>query len=335
MRFLRRGDSAPPTDFWTWWSAARDRVASAIESGGFDQKLIEEVSRAVRGIDPRLAWEFAPGKRSKHALCISPEGNPETRPVALRWLASAPEPDATWEYHASRQASASLPVLEVAGRRLDLGELRAISSWDDTRRRLDVRLWHDTFAQAPMPVRQQIGFLFLDNLLGEDEVERWIGEIEVLDAPSGGKAPAELKAEVDRHAADQAGETWVLAQGSGDRGAPVIVMADAGLKRIDHPFADQHVTIRIQIEGGGMPDDALATTLNAEEDRLVGSLGDAAVLAARTTTPGERAIHFVAEDLGRVRAGIDRWAQDAPSWRVGVDFQQDVAWEFQRELGIR
>jgi hypothetical protein len=213
--------------------------------------------------------------------------------------------------------------------------MRTITSWDATRRRLDVRLWHDVFAESPMPIRQQFAFLFLDNVLGEDEVERWIGQIEVLDAPTGGKSPGELKADVGRHAAEPAGETWILGQGAGPRGEPVIVMADAALKRIDHPFADQHVKMRIPIEGGGMPDDPLAETLNVEEDRLAGALAGAATLAGRTTTPGERAIHFVAEDLDRVRAGIDAWAKDAPQWRVKVDFQHDPAWDFQRELGIR
>lgn len=335
MRFFKRGDSEAPADFWAWWGGARDRVANAIETGGFDPKLIEEVSRAVRGVDSRLAWEFAPGRQAKHALCVTPEGNAEVRPSALRWLAGSPPPDATWEYHASRQASPSRDVLEVGGRQLALSEMRAISSWDESRRRIDVRLWHDAFAQAPLPVRQQIAFLFLDNLLGEDDVERWVGQVDLLEAPSGGKTPDELKAEVERHAAEPADETWVLGQGTRPDGTPVIVTADAGLKRIDLPFADQHVSIRIQIEGSGMPDDALAEVLNREEDRLVTALGDAATLAGRTTAPGERVIHLVAEDLDLVRAGIDAWAKDAPEWRVKVDFQHDPGWEFQRELGVR
>ena len=336
MRFFRRGDpGADDEDFWTWWAGARHRIADAIEGGGFDPKLIDEVTRAVKRVDPRLAWEFAPGRTAKHALCVTPEGSAEVRPIALRWLATAPQADATWEYHASRQATPSGGGLEVGGHRLQFDDVRAITSWDETRRRLDVRLWHDVFGQAPLPIRQQIAFLFLDNLLGEDDVERWIGQIDVLDAPSGGKSPDQLKAEVERHAAATPGETWVLGQGTGTRGQPIVVMADASLKRIDHPFADQHVMIRIQLDGGGMPDDALAAILNREEDRLVASLAGAATLAGRTTTPGERVIHLVAADLDAVRAGIDHWAPDAPDWRVKVDFQEDATWEFQRELGVR
>ena len=51
----------------------------------------------------------------------------------------------------------------------------------------------------------RVGFLFLDNLLGEDDVERWIGEIDALDAPIEGRTPDELIAEVRRRAAEAPG----------------------------------------------------------------------------------------------------------------------------------
>jgi hypothetical protein len=113
------------------------------------------------------------------------------------------------------------------------------------------------------------------------------------------------------------------------------VLADAGLKRIDHPFADQHVVITVVLEGGGMPDDALAAELNGEEDRLVERLKGIATRAGRTTAPGERVMHFVAQDLDLVRGGIDTWAEGLPPRRIKVAFQEDPDWSFQRELGVR
>jgi hypothetical protein len=336
VRFFKRDDAGPQGgDFWAWWAGARDRVANAIETGGFDGKLVSEVSKAVASVDPRMAWEFARGRSAKHALCLSPEGNAEIRPAALRWLDSAPPADETWEYHASRQASPTPAVMEIGGRRMDLGEMRAIASWDSRRRRVDVRLWHPAFEGAPRGLPEQTSFLFLDNLLGEDQVERWIGEVEVLNAPTGGRTPEELRLEVERHAAEPAEDTWVLGQRTGPRGEIAIVVANASLKRIDHPFADQHVAITVVLEDGRMPDDALAAELNAEEDRLVAGLQGVATLAGRTTEPGARVLHLVAEDLGKVRAGIDAWAEGLPPRRLKVDFEQDPGWEFQRELGVR
>ena len=334
MRFFGRGASAPDEDFWTWWAGARGRIEQAIETGSFDRKLVDEVSKAVQSVDPRLAWEFSAGRGSKHALTLSPEGNPMSRPAAVAWLAAAPPADDTWHYFASRQPSPTTEgAFEVGGEHVKVSDMRAITTWDPTRRRLGVRLWHPVFGRAEEGLRQQVSFLFLDDLLGEEDVERWIGEIEVLDAPISGRTPEELRAEVTRRAAEPPEGTWILGELADHRGQITIVTADAALKRIDLPLADQHVAISIGLDG--MPDDVLAATLNAEEDRLARLLEGAATFAARTTTSSERVLHFVAEDLDLVRAGIDAWAPDAPDWRVKVNFQHDPTWEFQRELGVR
>jgi len=334
MRLFRR-EPAPPGDFWTWWSGARDRLAQAIAVGGIDEGLVTEISRAVQTIHPQMAWELAPGRTTEHAFCISPEGRADLRQVALRWLDTAPPADARWEFHASKQAGQRLMSLDIAGTRFDLGEMRAIGSWDPSTRRLHVRLWHPLFERVPAQVRLQVGFLFLDNLLGEDDVERWIGEIDILDAPTGGRTPDEIRAEIERHKAETAGaETWILGQLEGSDG-PTIVLANAALKRIDHPFADQHVSIGIVLEGErGLPDDAEAADLNAEEDDLVARFQGIAVYAGRTTKPGMRTMHFVAEDLERVRATIDAWALDLPPRRIKVNFAEDIDWTFRHELGI-
>ncbi len=334
MRLFRR-EPAPPGDFWTWWSGARDRLAQAISVGGIDEGLVGEISRAVLTIHPEMAWELAPGKTAQHAFCISPEGRAELRQIALRWLETAPPPDATWEYHASKQASPRPMRLDIAGAQFDLDQMRAIGSWDASTRRLHVRLWHPQFERVSPEVRQQVGFLFLDNLLGEDDVERWIGQIDILDAPTGGRTPDEIRAEIERHKAEPTGdETWILGQIDGSDG-PTFVLANAALKRIDHPYADQHVSIGVVLEGErGLPDDAEAARLNAEEDDLVGRFEGIAVYAGRTTRPGMRTMHFVAEDLERVRTTIDAWALDLPPRRIKVNFAHDIDWTFRHELGV-
>lgn len=345
MRFLRRaGSSSGPSDFWSWWSDGRHRVAEAITTGGFDERLVNEIGQAVQTIHPAMAWELAPGRSAQHAFCISPEGNAELRQGALRWLASAPPPDETWEYHASRQASPSLSALEVGGTLFELSAMRAIASWDESRRRVDVRLWHPQFAAAPQPVRLQASFLFLDNLIGEDAVERWIGQIDLLENPTDGRTPDELRAEIERHSSDPASdETWVVGELTRPDGSMAVVTANAALKRIDHPFADHHVPIEIVFGVNRMPTDTEAATLNAWEDDLLRRLGDLAIYAGRETTPGSRTLHFVAQDPDAMRPAIDSWAQGLPDTfadglpqlRLRVNMQRDMDWSFQRELGVR
>jgi hypothetical protein len=333
MRFLRRdaSDADRFGEFWAWWSGARDGIAASIESRGFDDRTVSDISKAVKAIDKGLAWELAKGQTASHAFCVSPEGDPGMRQVAIRWLASAPPADATWEFHASKQPGNGDAILEVAGVRIDLGEMRAIGSWDEARRRFDVRLWHPAFPELPPNVRGQVMFLFLDGLLGEEDVERWIGAIEPLEAPSGGRTPAELRAEIDRRRAETAGdERWVLASGTAASGDPVVVVADASLKRVDHPFADHHVTVRVDLSEA----DRDTTALNAEEDDLTARLQGLAINAGRVTQAGARTIHFVTDDPDATRRAVDAWVADHPGRRIRVRVERDMRWAFQRDLGL-
>ena len=347
MRFLKRGSPAADIgDFWTWWPDNRDRVAASITAGKFDDRLIEDISRAVNTVDPAMAWELAPGRTAEHAFCISPEGNSALRQVALRWLAAAPPADDRWEYHPSRQAATSLSNLAIGPSTFDFGEMRAITSWDEQRQRVDVRLWHPGFDGAPQQVRLQVAFLFLDNLLGEDDVERWVGQIDLLDAPTGGKTPDELKAEVGRRSAesDESGRDahWLLGSRQRPDGATEIITVDGALKRIDHPFADHHVTIAILLGVDRMPNDAEAEVLNAEEDDLLARLDGAAVYVGRTTAVGVRTLHFVTEVPDGMRPAIDAWTAALPDSiiegsaprRVKVDFEPDMDWSFRQDLGL-
>jgi hypothetical protein len=125
-------------------------------------------------------------------------------------------------------------------------------------------------------------------------------------------------------------------------GTTTIVVADASLKRIDHPFADHHVTIAILLGVDRMPNDAEAEVLNAEEDDLMARLGGVATYVGRTTSPGVRTLHFVAEAPDEMRPAIDAWTAALPDSiiegsaprRVKVNFEPDMNWSFRSDLGL-
>ena len=213
-----------------------------------------------------MAWELGRGpNRAARVLrlarrqCRAPPG------LALRWLAEAPAVDATWEYYASKQPARSLSGLQIGGVQFDLQEVRAIASWDPMRRRVGVKLWHPEFARVPESIRIQVGFLFFDNLLGEDGVERWVGQIDLLDAPVGGRTPAELKDEIDRRSAESAGDDrWVLVEedatrrgGRDHRCRRLAETHRPSLRRParDRPDAGQRRAMAAERRGSGDPGD--------------------------------------------------------------------------------
>jgi hypothetical protein len=335
VRFIRRGrDGGPgaaPEAFWTWWASARDGITAAIEDGSVPSHA-DEISAHVRRLDPHLAWELAPGRIARHALVVTPEGNPEIRPKALAWLAAAPPADPVWEYHAARQAGL-LHTLAIGGASVDLEDVRAIAGWDATRERLDVRLWHPAFTAVPEAVGRQIAFLFLDNLLGEDDVERWIGSIELLEAETVGRTPAELHDEVARRAAAATHDVWVIGERRDRHGEIGVVSANAAIKRVDLPFAMYHLCVTIDRGLEELTDSPELEDLDAAEARLIEALAvDGAAFVGRVTDRRARRLHFVCDEPTRPGQTAREWALDEPRFGPRVEVRSDPHWEFMRDV---
>jgi hypothetical protein len=335
MRFFRRdrdaSGAAAADAFWTWWASSRDRVAAAIADGTVGS-LVGEISDRVRRLDPHLAWELAPGATARHALIVTPEGNAERRPKAVAWLAGAPPVDAVWEYHASRQPG-PLHTVVIGSSTVDFEAFRAIAGWDETRERLDVRLWHPALVSLPEAMQHQAAFLFLDNLLGEDDVERWIGSIDILAAETGGRTPAELRDEVARRAAAATHEVWVVAERRDRHGDLAVVSANAAVKRVDLPFALTHLCVSLDRGLEELADSPELPDLDAAEARLVEQVEAAeGTFIGRITDRRQRRLHFACEDAGRAKDTAQAWAHDEPRYGARVDVRADPHWDFMRDL---
>jgi hypothetical protein len=338
MPFLRRGSGGEPEQpieqrleaFWSWWAGAKDSIAADIPRGTVSARAAE-ISAEVNKVHPSLAWELGKGASSEHAFVVSCEGNPELRPIALRWAAAAPPPDATWEYHPSRQPGPP-QVLEIRGVRVPFSEMRAIASWDEARETLDVRLWHPAFEGLPTEVKAQVSFLFLDNLVGEDDVERWIGAIDADPEGQSGMSADELRDEIRGRAASSTGENWALIEGTDARGDPVLVRLNSSLKRIDHPYAGEHLQVTLD-RGFDQGTPALTREIAAAEEELEAALRSVAVEAAHITDRRRRVTHFVTAEGERARGIAEEWAGRYGQWGPSVTLEPDPTWSFRKAYG--
>jgi hypothetical protein len=239
--------------FWAWWAGRKYAVAAAIEAGTVVE-LVEEISSAVKAIDNGLAWELGPGHSAKHSFCVSSEGDISLRPTTQRWLISAPSPDETWEYLAARQGG-KLLVLEVGPAKLNQEDFRIGIVPDEGRRRLNVALFHPGHAGLPREAQLQSAFLFLDHCLGEDDVERWVGHVELAETePAGAVSPDGLLQAVEAMRSMAGNLTFSLLRGQDARGKPVIVSAVMSLKKIDYLFHDSHGGVVFPLGSGWPPD---------------------------------------------------------------------------------
>jgi hypothetical protein len=321
--FLRRKRtpdfSSAIADFWIWWSGAKANVQQVIEAGGA-ATLAEELNRRVTAIHSDLQWEFARGARSRHALIVSPAGNATVRAAAARWLAEAPGPDETWEYHRARQADpASLSaIFESEGHRLDLDDLQFEFTVDSDRRVVHVTTYHPRFADIPEGLRASITYLGLDWLLGEDAVEIWVGAVEWSTTPIAEPQPrAALAAAVAEMSAPREEPLWTIASGRDPSGAPIIALMQLPLRSARWPQYDTHVAVMLPYRAandGGLPVGESLDALRRFEDDLTAEVDVHGQLVAHESSNHRRILHYYVDGAGTaVRTIQDRLT----SWREG------------------
>jgi hypothetical protein len=321
-RRSRNGDRYAKADaaiaaFWAWWPQARPGIEAAIDSGEWED-LQRALAERVDAIHADLQWELAKGQRARHALVVSPGGHAELRAYAVRWLGAAPPADDTFEYHASRQADPSGMqfTMRIDDAELALADLRFGFAVDPDRDQADVTVYHPAFPGLPEEIRGQVSFLSLDWLLGEDNVERWVGHVEFGGAPPPDAQPGtQLRAAVDRLAAEEKDDVWALMSGDAD-GWPVIACAQRPLVPVRFPRFDTHLAVTLPYRAandGGLPVEGSLEALRAKEDEVTAALHGTGTLLAHETTRGVRVLHYYVDSTAgvadRVRDLVGDWAE--------------------------
>ncbi|WP_434994180.1 hypothetical protein [Arthrobacter sp. Ld5] len=335
MRLFRRSNSPisahPISAFWEWWTSQGHTIDPHQQS-----PALEQLSRKVAAIHPDLTWSFGPGRESKHRLTVSAGGTAEVRPTAQRWLHAAPPENAVWEFRSSQEADPNAlgNVLEIAGSELDLSETRFRAEASARKLRVHVGVYHPAFPDLPEPARLQVTFLVLDWLLGEDDVERWLGHIEALEtAPAELVTGAGLLHAVASVAEQQDRDKWTLLRWEDADGVPTIASFRQVLRWIDYPTLDVHngVHAAFAAQANGLPADGAALDpLRRLEDELESLLGFRGLLVGHETTSGRRTFHVYTDGEDQnVGAAMNDWAR---SNHLAIEPTPDPAWRRVRQF---
>lgn len=317
-------------EFWSWWPSVADQIDTGIRNGGISQEIIEAMSEHVAAIDPGLDWELGPGRSARHHLCLSAKGDPVLRIVAERWL-HCQRADDVWEFYAARQAHAGPALtLEIADQRVPLDGFSYSVELVEEREVVDLGVYHPAFASIEDEnLKQRILFIGLDNALGEDGVERWVGGVELLaEAPEVSLSHAEFLAAVQTMADEATGESWAVLQGEID-GKAIVVTLNTALKRVNHLLLDLHVSVELPLhepsdEGLTTPNEA--ESLNALEDELFEVLGEHAINVGRETHKGVRTLHFHVMEGGPAASIVNQFQQAHPEYETKVEVSSDPEW---------
>lgn len=321
-------------EFWEWWQQARPGIDAMVEAGEAE-RLSELIAPAVSAVHPGLVWEVAPGGKAQQALVVTAAGDPELRSLAHRWAKAAPESDALWEYHPSRQANpeAMELTLDVGGYEFALDKLLLGLRVPRGVPRMDIAAFHPVFVMLDEETRMEATLLSLDWLLGEDDVARWVGEITPATfQPIDSVEAVHLPSVIADLASEYAEEQWALLEGQTAGGAPLIATARYPLRPVDYPLYDQHIQITLpyaHADENGLPVDGSLASLREFEERLAARLGRLhadGVLAAHLSAEGTRVIHVYADPTGEAaihaKELIVSWEEGQPL----VDVVSDPGW---------
>ncbi|HEY7719643.1 MAG TPA: DUF695 domain-containing protein, partial [Pedococcus sp.] len=293
----------------------------------------ETLSAAVAGVHPDIAWELSAGSTSQHVLAVSPEGDPDLRLLAYRWLRAAPPADAVWSYAAARQPAAEPEevVLGVGDVELSFRDLSLGARREGTH--VDVVVHHPAFPLVDEGVRQQVAMLALDAALGEEDVEAWVGDIEVAqERPIDAFGLRGLRSVVRdlraEHTGDDGTPQWVLLEADGPDG-PVLAATQVPLSPVTAPHLDTHVAVLVpytdQTEKGYPGSESLGQ-LRDLEHHLAERVGSSGRVVAHQSHRGMRVLHLYVDSstpaVEQMRAAVTAW----PQGRIRVQVTADPGW---------
>ncbi|HEX2808098.1 MAG TPA: hypothetical protein VHN80_18190, partial [Kineosporiaceae bacterium] len=226
--------------FWSWWEGARDRIEAAVEGGdkGAVRALIEP---RLREIHPDLTWTASIGVQAAYMLVVTGNRHPALRSVAERWRRAGPADDARWEYHpaAPAEPSAFSARVVVGGLEIDPGRAVALVTTDDQRCRLDVSVHHPAFGRLGAAGSNRVAEVLVTWALGEDDLDRWIGQISAATTEPLDSVPVAMLGSVTAQLPSRwGGDRWSMLEGSFGR-RRLIASVRHPLHRVDHPLLDE------------------------------------------------------------------------------------------------
>lgn len=173
MLFNSSAKAASEDTFWQWFAKNEDRLFSFEKN---QEAIFNELSQQLELVDRNLTFEFGPILPSgKREFVISAGGIKSAFPSVEALYAKAPQLE-RWVWIKFRPRRVPINDVEFGGKKIPAKEVHYLLARDGEK--AGIVLFFDGYNDAEKATFGQIGYLYLDEALGEYAVETQVGFIE-------------------------------------------------------------------------------------------------------------------------------------------------------------
>jgi hypothetical protein len=162
--------------FWKWFLRHESEL---LEFESDRETVFDRLSKELGKLDPHLTFEFGP-KEPKREFVVTAGGIKSAFPAVVALADAAPALD-RWRVTAFRPRRNPCGIIELGGKRVDLADVQF--SLLDNGKIAGIHLFIPGFLESDVDFKQ-IGYLLLDEALGEFDVETRLGLIQMLSPDS-------------------------------------------------------------------------------------------------------------------------------------------------------
>jgi hypothetical protein len=201
VRALKSSEQA----FWEWFEARQDEL---IDFESDRERIFDEFGEQLSRVHPGLCFEFGP-RDAQREFVISAGGLRDVFPAGSSLVAAAPALQ-RWRITAFRPRRTPLNSVQLGDVRVEPDDVEFSLLTNGTA--IGLRLFLPGFTEGNVTLKQ-IGYLMLDEALGEYDVETKVGLIQMLppESPRTGTRHllAELPSRFDQLALSLAGPSSI------------------------------------------------------------------------------------------------------------------------------
>jgi hypothetical protein len=163
-------------EFWNWFLLHEAELFEFDHSREVERKrLFDRLAGELQKVDPDLTFEFGPPAESREFI-VSAAGIRRAFPAVASLADAAPKLD-RWRVIAFRPRRWPINVVDIDGRRVDPRDVQFTLL--DNGKIAGINLFIPGFRESETDLKQ-IGYLLLDEALGEFDVESRLGLVRML-----------------------------------------------------------------------------------------------------------------------------------------------------------